>query len=189
MPHAEKDTMGEPAVNGEKVHSQFLTHLASYPVISESIATFKNTKYGAKSLDYADQSYSRFAKPVLPYLSKPYGYLAPYIAKVDALGDSGLSKVELAFPIVKEDTETIKGTIRDRAYLPLRLAGDVKKHVFELYDSEYAKCGGNGYVASGKAVITTGLLLSQESLAWLSTFLGSKKEEQAKDAVNEKANN
>lgn len=27
MPHAEKDTMGEPAVNGEKVHSQFLTVL------------------------------------------------------------------------------------------------------------------------------------------------------------------
>ncbi|KAL2008119.1 hypothetical protein VTN00DRAFT_8101 [Thermoascus crustaceus] len=188
MPHAEKDTMGEPAVNGEKVHSQFLTHLTSYPVVSDSITTFKNTKYGAKSIDYADQGYSRFAKPVLPYLSKPYGYLAPYIAKVDAIGDTGLTKVELVFPIVKEDTETIKGTVLDRVYLPLRLAGDVKKHVFELYGSEYTKCGGDGYVASGKAVITTSLLLSQESLAWLSSFLGSKKE-QVKDAVNEKANN
>lgn len=96
--------------------------------------------------------------------------------------------MELVFPIVKEDTETIKGTVLNRVYLPLRLAGDVKKHVFELYGSEYTKCGGDGYVASGKAMITTSLLLSQESLAWLSSFLGSKKE-QAKDAVNEKANN
>lgn len=25
MPHAERDTIGEPVVNGEKVHSQFLS--------------------------------------------------------------------------------------------------------------------------------------------------------------------
>ncbi|KAL1971250.1 hypothetical protein VTN77DRAFT_202 [Rasamsonia byssochlamydoides] len=187
MPHAERDIMGEPAVNGEKIHSQFLSHLTSYPVVSESIATLKSNKYAAKSLDYADQGYERFAKPFLPYLSKPYEYVAPYLAKADSLGDQGLTKVDETFPIIKEDTETIKGTIIDNAYFPVKLVGDVKKHVLDTYDSEYKRCGGNGLVASGKAVITTGLVISQESLAWLSSVLAAKKE-QAKNAANEKPN-
>ncbi|KAL1986212.1 hypothetical protein VTN96DRAFT_6727 [Rasamsonia emersonii] len=186
MPHAERDTIGEPVVNGEKVHSQFLSHLTSYPVVSDSIATFKNSKYGAKSLDYADQGYERFAKPFLPYLSKPYDYVAPYLAKADALGDQGLTKVDETFPIIKEDTEKIKGTILGTAYFPLQLVGDVRKHVLDTYDSEYKKCGGDGLVASGKAVITTGLVISQESLAWLSSVLAARKEQ--KNAANEKAN-
>jgi len=187
MPHAEKDIMGEPSVNGEQAHSQFISHLASYPLVSDSIATFKGNKYGAKSLDYADQGYERFAKPFLPYLSRPYVYVAPYIAKADSLGDHGLSKVDERFPIVKEDTEKIKGTIFDTAYFPLRVAGDARQHVFDTYGSEYKKCGGDGLFASGKAVITTSLVLSQESLNWLSAFVAQKKQ-QTKETVNEKIN-
>ncbi|KAJ9316778.1 hypothetical protein DTO271D3_2911 [Paecilomyces variotii] len=189
MPHAVNNgTMGEPAVNGEKIHSQFLNHLTSYPVVSDSIATLKSNKYAAKSLDFADQGYTRFAKPVLPYFSKPYEYVAPYINKADAFGDQGLNKVDERFPIIKEDTEKIRDTIVDSAFFPLKLVGDIKQHVFELYGSEYKKCGGDGLVASGKAAITTSLLLSQESLGLLSAYLGAKKE-QAKDATAEKLNN
>lgn len=162
-------------------------HLTSYPVVSDSITTFKNNKYGAKSLSYADQGYERFAKPFLPYFSTPYAYVAPYVAKADSLGDQGLTKVDTTFPIVKEDTEKIKGTILNTAFFPLRVAEDAKKHVVETYGAEYKKCGGDGLFASGKAVITTGLVISQESLAWLSSVLAAKKE-QAKEAVNEKVN-
>lgn len=42
-----------------------LQHLTSYPLVSDSITTFKNNKYGAKSLTYADQGYA-FAKPYQP---------------------------------------------------------------------------------------------------------------------------
>lgn len=59
--------------------------------------------------------------------------------------------------------------------------------MFGVYGAEYKKCGGNGLVASGKAVITTGLVLSQESLAWLSGWLQTAKED-VKEKVNEKAN-
>ncbi|EAW08116.1 putative pathogenesis associated protein Cap20 [Aspergillus clavatus NRRL 1] len=187
MPHAENGTMAEPVVNGEMVHSHFLDHLTSYPVVSDSIAVFKSNKYGAKSLEYADQGYARLAKPVLPYLSKPYGYVAPYIARVDTLGDQGLTKLDTSFPIIKEDTDKLKGTIYDTAYLPVRLAGDVKTHVYDTFGSEYKKCGGDGVVASGKAVISTGLILSQESLTYINSVLQKKKAE-AKEAVNDKAN-
>jgi hypothetical protein len=188
MPHAEKDIMGEPSVNGETVHSHFLEHLTSYPFVSDSIATFKSNKYGAKSIEYADQGYTRIAKPIVPYLLKPYTYVAPYVAKADSLGDQGLSKIDSTFPIIKEDTEKLKGTLYDSAVFPLHLADDARKHVFDVYGSEYKKCGGDGVVASGKAVITTSLLLSQETLALISSFLQTKKE-QVKEVVNEKTHN
>lgn len=187
MPHAERDTMGEPTVNGETPHSQFISHLTSYPVVSDSITTFKNNKYGAKSLEFADHGYNRFAKPCLPYLSTPYSYVAPYVAKADSLGDQGLNKVDERFPIVKEDTEKIRDTILDTAFFPIRLAEDARQHVLDTYGSEYKKCGGDGYVAGGKALITTGLVISQESLGWLSNVL-AKKNEQAKEVANEKIN-
>ncbi|KAF4169831.1 hypothetical protein CNMCM6936_006067 [Aspergillus lentulus] len=187
MPHAQNGTMGEPSVNGEKVHSHFLDHLTSYPVVSDSITVLKSNKYAAKSLEYADQGYVRIAKPLLPYLSKPYGYVAPYVAQVDNLGDQGLTKLDSSFPIIKEDTDKIKGTIYDTAFFPVRLAVDVKSHVFETFGSEYKKCGGDGMVAGSKAAISTSLILSQESLAYISSFL-QKKKTQAKEAVNDKTN-
>lgn len=156
-------------------------------MVSDSISTFKNNKYGATSLKYADQGYERFAKPFLPYLSTPYSYVSPYLAKADSLGDHGLSKVDETFPIMKEDTDKIKNTLVDTAFFPLRVADDARKHVLDTYGSEYKKCGGDGYVAGGKAVITTGLVISQESLGWLSDYLTDKKE-QTKEVVNDKTN-
>lgn len=149
---------------------------------------FKSNKYGAKSLAYVDQGYVHIAKPFLPYLSKPYGLVAPYVARADSLGDRGLDKFDSTFPFIKQDTQTLKTTIQDGVYLPVRLAGDAKVHVFDLYGSEYKKCGGDGVVAHGKAMITTGLMLGQESLGFLSSLL-QKKKAQVKDAINDKKEN
>ncbi|KAL5336483.1 MAGE family-domain-containing protein [Aspergillus crustosus] len=173
--------MGENSVNGARAQSQFIEHLTSYPVVSDSITVFKGNKYGVKSLEFADQGYG-IAKPYLPYLSKPYGYVAPYIARADSLGDRGLRKVDSTFPIIKEETGALKTTIYDTAYYPLRVAGDVKSHLFSTYGDEYKKCGGDGIVASGKAIITTSLVLSQESLAFIGSLLQQKKA-QVKDLV------
>jgi len=187
MPHAtdNESTMGDPQVNGEFSHSQFLSHLTSYPIVSDGFSTFKKNPYGQKSIDLADTGYSKFAKPYLPYLSKPYGYVAPYVAKADSLGDKGLSKVDETFPIVKEETEKIKGTVFSFAGYPLKLAGEGKTYLFDTYSSEYKKCGGDGYVAGGKAVISTGLVITSDSLAWVSAFFSAKKEE-AKKVYEEK---
>ncbi|PLB46907.1 MAGE-domain-containing protein [Aspergillus steynii IBT 23096] len=173
--------MGDTPVNGEQPHSYFFDHLTSYPVVSDSITVFKSNKYGAKSLAYADQGYVYIAKPFIPYLSKPYGFVAPYVARVDSLGDLGLTKIDSTFPFIKQDTETLRATIHDGAYFPVRLVGDAKVHVFDLYGSEYKKCGGDGVLARGKAVITTSLVLGQESLGFVSSLL-QKKKAQVKDA-------
>ncbi|KAJ5551275.1 hypothetical protein N7461_005973 [Penicillium sp. DV-2018c] len=177
--------MDQPIVNGEKHYSQFLDHLTSYPIVSDSISYYKTNPYGAKSLKFADQGYNLFAKPVLPYFTTPYSYVAPYLARADSLGDKGLTEIDTRFPIIKEDTEKLRSSIIDRASLPARVAGDVKHHLFDVYGSEYKKCGGDGVLASGKAVVTTSLVLSQESFAWVSAFLQKKKED-AKENGNEK---
>ena len=104
MPHATSDAkMSGPTVNGTRASSQFIDHLTSYPVVSDGIETFKSNPYGKKSLELADSAYSRFGKPVEPYLETPKQYAAPYAKKADELADSGLSQIETRFPIVKED--------------------------------------------------------------------------------------
>merc|ERR1712093_874997 len=52
-----------PQVNGEAPSSAFLSHLISYPVISDSISTFKSNPYGAKSLSITT-SLSHQALPI-----------------------------------------------------------------------------------------------------------------------------
>lgn len=161
-------------------------HLTSYPVVSDSINTFKSNPYGQKSIDIADASYNQFVKPVLPYAQRPYGYVAPYVAKADQVASSGLSKVDETFPIVKEDTQKIKSTVFDYALYPFKLAAESRDYVFKTYGSEYKKCGGDGLISGGKAMITTSLVVTSDSLAWLSSFLGQKKE-QSKDVMQEKS--
>ncbi|KAE8153265.1 MAGE family-domain-containing protein [Aspergillus avenaceus] len=184
MPHAEPEKMGENAVNGDRIHSHFIDHLTSYPVVSDSITAVKSNRYGAKGFQYADQSYDRLAKPLLPYISKPYNYIAPYVARADSLGDQGLTKFDTTFPIVKKDTKTLKETFYDSACYPMRVVGDAKSHIFDTYGSEYKKCGGDGVVANGKAVVTTSLILTQESIGYLASLLQQKKV-QVKDAEPE----
>lgn len=164
------------------LHTLLLTHhsfqhLTSYPVVSDAIETFKSNPYGKKSLDLSNTGYEKLVAPFIPYAKRPYGYVAPYVAKADSLGSDALSRVDHTFPIVKEDTEKIKGTVLDYAYFPFRVVGDSKNYLLDTYSSEYKKCGGDGYVAGSKAVITTGLVVTSDTLAWLSSFLGQKKEE------------
>lgn len=96
-----------------------------------------------------------------------------------------MTKIDSNFPIIKENTDKIKGTIYGNAQFPLKIAGDIKKHVFNVYGDEYKKYGGNGVIASGKAAISASLVLSQESLAWITSFLQTQKD-QANNSVNEK---
>ncbi|MCJ1354158.1 MAG: hypothetical protein MMC33_004145 [Icmadophila ericetorum] len=188
MPHAE-ETMSKQ-VNGEKgeyPQSKTISHIASYPVVAEGLKHFQSNPYGQKSIEVADHGYKSIVTPILPYAQGPYGYVKPYVTKADEMAEGGLKKVDETFPIVKEDTQKIKDSIFDLALLPFRIANHSKNYVLKTYEGEYKKCGGNGYVASGKAVVTTSLIATSDYLAWLSTFLAEKKE-QVKETVKEKTN-
>ncbi|KAI9846658.1 MAG: hypothetical protein M1837_003713 [Sclerophora amabilis] len=179
--------MSPAIVNGETPNSLFLSHLTSYPVASDLISSIKSNPYGKKSLSIADQSYDRLAKPVLPYLSGPYGYVSPYVHKADSLADHGLSNLDSRFPVVKKPTDEVKGSIMNIVYLPIGKANEGTTYVLDVYGSEYKKAGGQSYVTTGKAFISTGLVVTSRSLGWLSQYLSQKKE-QAKEVSNEKLN-
>jgi len=185
MPHAEESsTMSTPLTNGEKSHSKVISHITSYPVVSDSIDTYKSNPYGKKSIDLANTAYSKFGSPLLPYLQTPYSYVAPYVEKADSFADSTLSTVDSKFPIVKEDTQKVKGTIVDFAFFPLRLAGSGKAYVFGTFNDEYKKTGGDdGIFKLAKATISTELKVGHDTLNYIISYWNKGKE-----AATEKKN-
>jgi hypothetical protein len=112
----------------------------------------------------------------------------PYVAKADSLADDGLTKVDHTFPIVKQDTQKIKSSVLDLALLPLRVAGSSKDYVYHTYTDEYRKCGGDGLISGGKALITTSLVVTSDTLSLLSSLMAQKKE-QTKEVAKEKSAN
>jgi hypothetical protein len=205
MPHAEhdptsstsssaNDTMTEVLTNGEKPSSQFISHLTSYPVVSDSIGFYKGNPYGAKSISLASDVYERFFAPVQPYFKTPYSYVAPYLEKADSLGDAGLGKIDTTFPVVKEDTATLKTKVTDVAFFPLALGAQGKDYVFSTY-SEQRKGSGvekggiiSKALAEAKAVIYTEYKIGSDAFYVLASFLSQKKEE-GKKFADQKLNN
>merc|ERR1712000_696100 len=146
------NTMGEATVNGDMPHSAVLSHLQSYPVVSDSIKTIKENPYGAKSIDITNAGYTKFVERV---------------------------------PIVKSETKEIQDTFVTYLHWPFETANNTKDWAFKTYNDEYKKCGGEGVVAGGKAVVTTGLVMTSDVLKWISSFLQQKKEG-AKEVAQDK---
>ena len=151
-------------------------HFESYPPVADSIKVFKSNHYGQQVLSLASSSYSRFLAPFVPYAKGPYEYVAPYVAKADQLGDSGLSKFDEKVPIFKEDTEKIKQTVFDYAFYPLNLLNQSRNHATDTYYSQYDKIGGQGVVPASKALVITSSILTSETLEILMNFFKQQKE-------------
>jgi len=193
MPHSDPSTPEAtemtPQVNGESgPSSAFLSHLISYPVISDSISTFKSNPYGAKSLDLTSAGYAKLGKPLLPYLSKPYEYVSPYVKKADSIGDSTLSTIDSKFPVVKKPTGELYNDGKSIVFFPLKKGSEGKEYIFSTYNKEVKNVGGEGIFTYGKAAIGTTLRVGGDAYQWLSGFLAGKKAE-AKEVANEKMNN
>lgn len=153
-------------------------------MVSDSINTFKSNPVGRTSISLADHGYNHLIAPFLPYAQRPYGYVKPYVARADSLAEGGLTKVEHTFPIVKEDTQKIKGSVLDLAFLPFRVAGSGKNYLYNTYTGEYQKCGGDGLISGGKAIITTSLVVTSDALSLLSQIV-AQKQEQTKEVAKE----
>jgi len=188
MPHAEKDTlpktdtMGEPLTNGEKPHSLFISHLTSYPLVSDSLSAYLENPYGAKSVNLFNEAYKKFFTPVEPYLKTPYSYVAPYVIKADSLGDKGLSEVDTRFPIVKEETSSLKEKVKGLPFVPYNTIISTKNYVFKTFEDESKKNQGKGVVPLTKSVIGTELRIAADTLSFISAFLIQKKDEGKKYA-------
>ena len=188
MPHSSQTSNGmAPQVNGDTHSSAFLSHLTSYPLINDSISTFKSNPYGKRSINLTATSYEKFGKPFIPYLQKPYQYVSPYVARADELGDSTLSTIESKFPAVKKPTGELYSDGKYFVFYPITKGSKGKEYVLGKYNSEVKKTEDQGIFGYGKAVVSTGLIVSSEAFQWLSQFLSAKKAE-AKETTSDKIN-
>ncbi|KAL7762803.1 hypothetical protein ACKLNR_006161 [Fusarium oxysporum f. sp. zingiberi] len=160
--------MSSPQVNGEisaAQYSDFIQHLLNYPVINDGIYAFKSNEYGRRSIKLGDAAYQTFAAPIIPYFSKPYQYVSPYVQKVDSLGGNALDRIDKRFPVVKKPTEELYRDTRALILLPYHKGLEGKDHVFQVYSSEAKKNEQAGLVAHGKAAATTVLVVSNGTLS------------------------
>ncbi|KAK3387530.1 hypothetical protein B0H63DRAFT_159256 [Podospora didyma] len=185
MPHQKKRKM--PQVNGDVPHYAVIEHVLGYPLVNDALATYKNNALGKKSIELGDSAYRTFAQPLLPYLSRPFQYIEPYVKKADDLGDKTLSKVDEKFPIVKKPTDELVSDAKTIAFFPIRIGQIGKDHVVSTYQTEFKKTGGGNLVAYAKAALTTTLTIGTDAYTNISNFLGSKKED-AKQAADRATN-
>lgn len=162
--------------------SKFLSHATSYPVVNDSIETFKSHPYGKKSLEIADGAYQKFGKPVEGYLETPYSYVKPYVNKADELADAGLGHVDERFPIVKEDTHTVIDTAKSYAFWPY-------SYLYSTWDDEYKKTAshnnrGPGLTTSALALLSTELKIASDFFQAIADFLGPRYEESKKKGAD-----
>lgn len=202
MPHSEQQQSSKMAqVNGDSPSSAFLSvsrrrslnqphanmlqHLYSYPVISDSISTFKSNPYGAKSLEVTNASYEKLGKPFLPYFAKPYQYVSPYVKKADSIGDNTLSTIDSKFPVVKKPTGELFDNGKAIVFFPLQKGFEGKDYVLGIWGGEKKKVGGEGLVTYGKAAIATSLIVSGDAFNFITTYF-NKKTAEAKEVAHEK---
>ncbi|KAJ8611462.1 hypothetical protein MRB53_037981 [Persea americana] len=178
MPHSTT----EQIVNGDSNSSKTISHLTSYPAVSEGIETFKSNPYGKKSLEIVDNAYARFGKPVEPYLETPYSYAKPYVSKADELGDKTLDTIEGHFPIVKDNTKTIVEKAKGTAFWPYH-------YLTETWNDEYTKTAnhnrrGAGITTSVLAIVSLELRIASDFFHYVADNLRPVYED-SKDKLDE----
>jgi hypothetical protein len=152
-------------------------HLISYPIISDSVTTFRANAYGAKYLALTSAGMETFGKPLLTYLSKSYQYVSPYVQRADSLGDLTLSILDSRFPAVKKQTGELYHEGRSIIFFPLNKGSKGKNYMFTVYGNEKRKFGRDGLVGYGMATIGTVLVASGDAYKWVSEFLASHEAE------------
>ena len=162
-------------------------HVTNYPVVSDSISAFQSNPYGQKSIDLTNFAYARFVKPTFPYLEKPASYAKPYVAKVDELGNTFLTKFDERVPILKSETSEIKKTATDYVNWPINVAVNQKDYYVNTYNHEYKRCGGDGLVAGSKALVSGSFVVASDWLAYIASLLQRSKEEAKSKASEAKA--
>jgi hypothetical protein len=90
--------------------------------------------------------------------------------------------------VVKKPTDELYADAKTLVFFPYHKGLEGRDHVLTTYNTEYKKVGGDGLVTYSKALVSTVLIVSTETLNWVGNFLNAKKAE-VKETAAEKANN
>jgi len=175
--------MTAPQVNGDVPHSAFFDHLLRYPVVNDGVTTVKENKYGQQGIALSNTAFQTLAKPVMPYLLRPYEFVSPYVKKADDIGDKTLSHIDQRFPVVTKPTAEVYADTKSLVMFPYRKGVEGKEHVIHVYSDERKQVGGDGIMPFGKAVVITALVVATNALSYVKTCLNSTKK-QAMEKAN-----
>ena len=165
-----------------------MQHLLQYPLVSDGVSTVKENKYGQQTIALSSSAYEKLAKPVLPYLTKPYGYVSPYVKKADSLGDKTLNNLDQRFPVVLKPTAEVYKETKDIVFYPVRKGIEGRDHVFEVYAGERKQSGGEGVLPFGKALAATAIIVTTETVTFVRQYLASAKAAAPAPVASEKTN-
>ncbi|KAK0741854.1 hypothetical protein B0T21DRAFT_120845 [Apiosordaria backusii] len=189
MPHKidkQRKMPSSNVVNGDSPHSATIRHLLTYPCVQDGVRTVKSTSVGSKAVDLSNGVYQALSQNVWPYFAGPYGYVAPYVERVDSVGDKTLEVIEEKFPVVKKQPgEIVEGT-KQIIFSPLRIGRSVRDYILSIYQSEVQKCG-DSWTAYPKGVVVTALNLTIEGVTTARDYITNAKE-QVKKAAQDTAN-
>lgn len=109
------------------------------------------------------------------------------MTRADSFGDKTLDAIDSRFPVVKKPTGELYADTKGLILLPYNKAFEGRDHVWDVYANEFKKNEQSGVFGYGKAAVVTALVVSNETLTWISSWLSVKKKE-ASQAVNDKVN-
>jgi len=124
----------------------------------------------------------------MPYLSRPYQYVSPYVKKADDLGDKTLSHIDQRFPVVTKPTAELYNDTKSMVLLPYRKSVEGGHHIIDVYSDERKQHGDGMIVPLGKALFGTVLVVTTETLTYVRSWLNSAKRE-AQEVSEKAANN
>ncbi|KAK5114551.1 hypothetical protein LTR62_002486 [Meristemomyces frigidus] len=128
--------MSSQQTTGDMMPSKTMDHVASYPIVNDTIEAAKSHPIGQKSMEIANGAYQRFIEPVEPYMRKPASMAKPYLHKVDEFAVSGLQQLDQRAPLLQEDSQTVIDTGRDYITFPIR-------YPLSVWQEEYNKQAGS----------------------------------------------
>ncbi|KAK4667099.1 hypothetical protein QC763_306160 [Podospora pseudopauciseta] len=164
-------------VNGDSPHSATIRHLLTYPCVQDGVRTVKSTSVGSKAVDLSNGVYQSLAQNVFPYLAGPYSFVAPYVERVDSVGDKTLEVIEEKFPVVKKQPgEIVEGT-KQMIFSPYHAGRSVKEYVLSIFETKKQSCG-DSWTAYPTAVVATTFYLIGETAINAGDYIIHKKEEE-----------
>jgi hypothetical protein len=159
--------------------SKSINHITSYPVVSDTLTYAQSFALAQQTISYS-QSCLGLLKPLSPLLTKANHITAPVVTKVDDFADSKLGQVDEKFPFVKKPTEEIAEFLAAQKDFATGLAQKEREYVLSVFAEELEKTAGEnktGYIPTAKAGVNTGIVISQELLAWITELVQKKRAE------------
>ncbi|RPA80937.1 hypothetical protein BJ508DRAFT_117507 [Ascobolus immersus RN42] len=159
--------------------SKSINHITSYPVVSDTLS-YAQTFAIVQQAVTATQRATGLLQPFAPLLEKANNIAAPVVNKVDDFAESKLGQLDEKVPFVKKPTQELADFLSQQKDFATGLAQKEREYVLSVFADELEKAAGDnktGYIPTAKAGVNTGIVISQELIAWITELVQKRRAE------------